>query len=186
MFEVEKKYELTQEQFADLLTALHAHVEYACTDEREIEDCFIDINPSLYGGWDFLRLRRKGKYYFSTLKQWELVEGKKTRRETEQEIPENEFLQSHPNARVVMQKTRISFRGSHQGHPLVLDLDTLTLSSGKRYFVEAEIVVENPHAIALAEQQIDKWFIEFLGISDQMQAPTMLDIALQESTNTPN
>lgn len=167
-FEVERKYALAKNELARVKNRL-AELGFVFVGTRDQQDHFIPGTRK----HELLRVRREGSQHFAlTFKERIVINGEKTRRESEPEIhPIAAHLIVEAASRELrsplptLYKRRRDYKRSWGGFVahVVLDyvpeLDPLFSS----YFMEVEIIVEDAGEVARAKQLVKKIAEKVLG-----------------------
>jgi adenylate cyclase class IV len=187
MYEIELKVELTEDEKMRLPTDIQA-LGFKFVETTPQDDYYVEAKLSQYaaqgGKYDLKRYRHEADTYIYTEKVWELIAGKATRRETEQEVSQTDFdaaVAAFPNAARVT-KQRDWYTGEHMGRTISFTLDTtkFTHSPAMRYFVEAEIAVEEADDTAAARGVVVDFLKTVLHRSEIVESPGMFTMVYEQ------
>lgn len=179
MYEVEIKIELSESQ-KDTLVSTFKDRGYASKGNTPQNDYYIEAKPSPYGGLDLKRYRNEVGTFIYTEKVWELIDGKKFRKETEHTVSKEEFEKAvidFPNA-VKIIKNRAWFDGGRMS--LTIDSVKFDHSPSIRYFIEAEIGVTDKAELTKAKDEIKFFLQDILNTTALVEAPGMFTMAFEK------
>lgn len=150
---------------------------FAASRSEAVRDCFLSINPSPHGGWDFVRLRDvDGRAFYRTEKLWICDKGgRRVRQEIERSLTAPYFKRlTKKKMGVEIQKDRTNLRGRIGGRKITLSIDAVAVNGKIYHFIEGEAItdVESSHAI---REEIKAWLHDTLEINTTREAPGMLD-----------
>jgi len=182
MYEVELKVELTDIERQKLLT-LFKGAGFQSKGVTPQHDLYIEAKESPYGGFDLKRYRNEDGNYIYTEKVWEMIEGEPTRKEIEHAVSKEAFdaaSAQFPDV-LVIQKDREWFSGSYEGEEISITIDAVQFnhSAHMRYFIEAEIGIEDKHAVVKTKNLIKAFLKSILGKSEIIEAPGMFTMAFK-------
>jgi predicted adenylyl cyclase CyaB len=183
MYEVEFKVELNLAEKNKLIEQLKiSGFEFKGLTPQN--DYYIKASKSEYGGYDLLRYRNEADKYIYTEKIWEIIDDQKARKENEHEVTKTEFdsaVQQFPMAIKVI-KDREWFVGEYNGKNISVTIDSVKFdhSPEMRYFVEAEIDVENSNEVAATKVLIQDFLKFILHKSELIDSPGMFMMAFEK------
>jgi adenylate cyclase class IV len=183
MYEVETKVELTLSEKQKLLEVFRAQ-NFAFRGMTPQNDFYIETKESPHGGFDLKRYRHEGDEYIYTEKVWELIEGRPFRKEDQHEVSKEQFesaVAEFPHA-LAIKKDRESFDGLYQETPISLTIDSVKFdhSPKTRYFLEAEILVEDKNAVVATKELIAEFLREILDKSEIVESPGMFTMGFKK------
>lgn len=183
MYEVEFKVELSREEKDKLITSFKER-GFSPKGVTPQNDFYIEAKESPYGGFDLKRYRNEGGKFIYTEKTWEILEGQPIRKEDEHEVSKEEFeskVAQFPNA-IAIKKDRAWFDGSYQGVKISITIDTVKFNHSleERYFIEAEIVVEDKHEVIKTKVFIQEFLKEILEKDEIIESPGMFSMAFKK------
>ena len=184
MYEVEYKVELSHEEKDKLINTLvtRGFLPQGATPQH---DFYIAAQESPFGGYDLKRYRREGDVYFYTEKTWENIGETLARNEIERTVSSEEFenaVASHPQS-ITIVKNREWFAGEYNGRALHATIDTVKFnhSAGDRYFVEAEIVIENKADVLETKHFVQVFLHDVLQTEElPIESPGMFSMAYKK------
>jgi adenylate cyclase class IV len=183
MYEVELKVELTNEEREKLINSFKER-NFSFKGVTPQNDFYIEAKESQYGGYDFKRYRNENGKFIYTEKIWETTDGQNARKETENEVSKQEFesiLLQFPNA-LKIKKDREWFGGVYQEAAISITIDSVKFdhSPGIRYFIEAEIGVEDKKDVIKTKDLIREFLKDILTVSEIKEAPGMFSLAFKK------
>ncbi len=183
MYEVELKVELTLKEKEDLIAEFNAK-NFLFKGVTPQNDYYIEAVNSPFGGYDLKRYRNEAGKYIYTEKIWEKVDGQPARRENEHEVSKDKFestIAQFPNAIKII-KDREWFKGDYQGKDISITIDTVKFdhSAGTRYFIEAELDVENKEDVPGAKVVVKEFLKNVLHKPDVIDSPGMFMMAFEK------
>lgn len=184
VYEVEMKVEITEPESRQFLNQCKDK-GFQFKKSTKQHDVYIEAKPSPYGGNDLKRYRNENGTYIYTEKIWEKAEdGTLARLENEHEVTEQECVDEiakYPEA-VVISKERAWFTGSYNGEQISLTIDSVKFdhSPRMRYFVEAEIDVDDVNTVAGTKERIIDFLKVILGRSEIIESPGMFSMAFKK------
>lgn len=182
MYEVELKVELTEAERLQLLELFKERgFGFKCVTPQN--DFYIEAKESQYRGFDLKRYRDENGKFIYTEKIWEMVGGEPIRKENEREVSKEEFdsaVAKFPNA-LIIKKDREWFYGLYEGREISITIDTVKFnhSPNVRYFIEAEITVEDKNEVMTTKELINKFLKSILGKSEIVESPGMFAMAFK-------
>jgi|GEM_PF-2043155 len=186
IYEVEVKIELTKDEKEKLLDVFKEKgFKFKKTTSQK--DFYLEANKSQYydqcGGYNIRRYRDEGGELIYTGKIWEMVEGHLTRLEDEYNVTKEKFddeIKKFPNAAKI-EKNRDWFDGEYEGKNISITIDTVKFSHSPdtRYFIEAEIRVEDKNKTKETKDFLISFMEELLGRDEIVEAPTMSTMILE-------
>lgn len=183
MYEIETKVELTLEEKQKLI-ATFTREHFTSRGITPQHDVYIEAKESPHGGFDLKRYRHEGDEYLYTEKVWELIENRPFRKEDQHEVSKEKFasaIAEFPHA-LTIKKDREWFDGSYQGVPISLTIDSVKFdhSPGLRYFLEAEILVEDKSQVVATKELIAEFLRKILGKSEIVESPGMFTMGFKK------
>lgn len=183
MYEVEYKVEITKEE-KEGLDALFRKDGFVVYDAVTQNDYYIDVQESQFGGYDPKRYRDEGKNIFYTEKVWEEKNGIKARSEVEKEVSRGQFLEEiakYPDALKII-KERQSYIGKYQNTKISVSIDSVKFdhSPSMRYFIEAEVLVENQEEIVIYKNLVVEFLKTTLNRNEIKEASGMFSMAFNK------
>ncbi len=183
MYEVESKVEITDKEKENLIT-LFKEKNFPFKGTTPQNDFYTEARESPHGSYDVKRYREEGDKFIYTEKIWEVVDNNPVRKETEHEVSKNEFasaIAQFPNA-VKIKKQRDWFAANYQNTDISLTIDTVKFdhSPNTRYFIEAEIDVQDKKDVKKFKDIIIQFLKELLNKSEIIEAPGMFTMAFKK------
>lgn len=183
MYEVELKVEITATERTGLLTRLGDR-GFLSDGVSSQEDYYIQVEKSEHGGNNIKRYRHEDDKYIYTEKMWEMVGDTLARHEDEHEVSKEEFeskLTEFSGATKIV-KRREWFGGKDSLGDISIVIDTVKFdhSLADRYFVEAEIIVENKEKVKETKERIKNFLKDILDTNDIILAPGMCAMACEK------
>ncbi len=180
MYEVELKVELTSQERSALLERFSER-GFESKGVTPQNDFYIEAVPSQYKGYDLKRYRHEADKYIYTEKTWEVVEGRPIRKEEEYEVSKEHFeteIAKYPDA-IAIKKDRAWFAGSYEDRDISITIDTVKFdhSPNTRYFIEAEIGVEDKEKVIETQDLIREFLEDALQKEEIVEAPGMFVMA---------
>lgn len=184
MYEVEFKVEITEaesKQFPNQCKEKGFQFKKSTAQH----DIYTEARPSPYGGNDLKRFRKEGNEYIYTEKIWEkALDGTMARQEREHHVTEQDFINVLNTCKdaVTISKERAWFSGSYNGEAISLTIDSVKFahSPRMRYFIEAEIDVEDVNKVAETKARIINFLKELLGRAEIIESPGMFSMAFKK------
>ena len=184
MYEVEIKVELSGKERIDLIERFKTR-GFLAKGITPQNDFYIEAKPSPYGRFDLKRYRQEGGRYIYTEKIWEMAGDTPARRENEYEVT-REFMEAEiakfPDA-VKIKKDREWFAGNFEGTDLSITIDSVKFdhSPSMRYFIEAEIDVQDKNLVKETKKKIADFLAELLGKKGPIpESPGMFTMAMDK------
>ena len=183
MYEVEFKVELKSEEKKLLIENLIAEgFEFKRLTPQN--DYYVKANKSEHGGYDLVRYRHEADKYIYTEKIWEVIDGQKARKENEHEVAKKHFdsaILQHLDAIKVI-KDREWYTGKYDNKEISVTIDSVKFdhSPKMRFFVEAEIDVENSNEVAATKVLIQEFLKFILRKSELIDSPGMFMMAFEK------
>lgn len=182
MYEVELKVELTAKE-KDALVISFKERKFVSKGITPQHDLYVEAVESPYGGFNIKRYRNETDTYIYTQKTWELIENQPIRREEERAVSQKDFesaLVQFPNA-IAIKKDREWFAASYKGREISVTIDTVKFnhSPNTRYFIEAEIGVEDKNEVLKTKAFIEEFLKEILGKNEIIDSPGMFTMAFK-------
>jgi adenylate cyclase class IV len=183
MYEVELKVEITAKERESLIS-LFKKSNFPFKGVTPQNDFYIEAKESPHGGYDLKRYREEGTRFIYTEKIWEMVGGQAARKENEFDVTKDEFESEtarFPDA-VKIKKQREWFGGAYQDMAISVTIDSVKFdhSPNMRYFIEAEIDVEDKNDVASTKDIIREFLKEFLRKPEIIEAPGMFAMAFKK------
>jgi adenylate cyclase class IV len=184
MYEVEFKVEITEAESKQFPNQCKEH-GFSFKKSTAQHDVYIEVTPSPHGGNDVKRYRNEEGTHIYTEKIWEKAQdGTLVRREDEHEVTQEEFereITKYPDA-VHIKKERAWFKGEHGGEMISLTVDSVKFdhSPRMRYFVEAEIGVDDVEKVSETKAKIMGFLKSLLGREEMIESPGMLTMAFKK------
>lgn len=179
--------ELTKEEKENLFSLFKEKgFEFRKTTPQK--DFYVEAKMSPHRGeggvHDLKRYRQEGDTFLYTEKIWEMVDGHLARQEEEYEVSKEMFeqeLKKFPNA-VKVEKTRDWFWGESEGEKISITIDSVKFnhSRDKRYFIEAEIDVEDKNKTKEIKELINRFLKEILGKNEIIESPGMFTMTVKK------
>lgn len=187
VYEVETKVELTQEEKDKIIDSFKERgFEFRKTTPQR--DFYIEAERSPYyeqgGNYNLKRYRDEGGVCIYTAKTWEMADGHLARQEEEYEVTQdtfNEEVAKFPDA-IKIEKNRDWFWGEFRGEKISITIDTVKFdhSPNTRYFMEAEIGVDDKAKTKETKDVINDFLQDILGKDDVIEAPGMFKMAFEK------
>jgi adenylate cyclase class IV len=184
MYEVEIKVEISNDEKEALLVQLK-NKKFVAKDVTLQKDFYIEAKKSEQGGYDLKRCRQQGSEFIYTEKVWEMHGTVPARKEMERILSEAEFkdiVSKYPRA-IQINKEREWFAGNYKGKEISFTVDTVKFdhSSKIRYFVEAEIPVEERERVAETKAFLEQFLKEILPRTKEIvESPGMFSMAFNK------
>ena len=183
MYEVEIKVELTQSERSDLVESFKEK-GFLFEGVTTQYDYYVEAVESQYGGFDLKRYRDEDGKYIYTEKITELIQGEPTRKENEHEVSKEEFeskIKAFPDA-LKIKKDREWFSAMYKGVEISTIIDSVKFdhSPSMRYFIEAEIGVEDKNDVPKNKELIREFLKEILGKPHITEAWGMFSMAFKK------
>lgn len=184
MYEVETKIELNKAEKDALIESLIAWT-FSFVKDTDQNDYYVEAKESVYknkgGKYDLKRYRKENDTYIYTEKTWEEVGDGVARKEIEKSVDEQEFnkkVSEFPNA-IKISKTREWYIGEYEGEKISVTIDSVKFdhSDGERYFVEAEIGVEDISKVKETEEKLQSFLVSILKKDKLVVSPGMFSMA---------
>lgn len=187
MYEVELKVELTKDEKKSLVKTFEERgFEFRKTTPQK--DYYIEAKKSPYyeqgGSYDLKRYRDEDNKLIYTAKTWEMVNGNLARQEEEFEVSRDKFdeeIQKYQEA-IKIEKVRDWYLGEYRGEKISLTVDTVDFdhSPETRYFMEAEIDVDDKNKTKSTKDLINDFLKDILGKDEVIEAPGMFKMAFEK------
>ena len=186
MYEVEMKIELSEEEKV-LLEKTFIEKGFELIKTTPQKDCYVEAERSPFydegASYDVKRYRNENGLYIYTEKIWEKINDDVARKQEEYEVTKEKFeeaTRSCPTT-VSIKKIRDWYSGAHEGYDISLTIDTVDFdhSSDTRYFVEAEISVEDKGNVQPTKEIIESFFKSVLEKDEIIQSPSMFTMAFE-------
>ncbi|MCE9517385.1 CYTH domain-containing protein [Candidatus Nomurabacteria bacterium] len=184
MYEVEFKVELTEGEREALLIALKAH-NFPFVKVTPQNDYYIQADKSPFAdGYDLKRYRDEGEKYIYTEKIWEMIDGLAVRKEIEHAVSKEEFttaIAKAPQATKI-KKDRHWFAGQSNSTKISITVDSVKFdhSPTMRYFIEAEVDIEDKAQVKATHAMIKEFLKELLDKPEVIEAPGMFTMAFEK------
>lgn len=183
MYEVELKVELTSDKKNSLLEVFKER-GFSSKGVTPQHDVYIEARESEFGGFDVKRYRNEQDSFIYTEKVWQLIEGNRARKEIEHEVSREEFdaaIAQYPSA-IVIKKNREWFVGRYEEREISITIDTVKFdhSPADRYFIEAEIVIDDEAEFAQTKNLIKNFLSQILEQSEIVESPGMFTMAFKK------
>lgn len=184
MYEVEIKIEISDKEKEKLLASLKSR-GFVSDGVTPQSDVYIEAKESQYGGYDLRRYRHEGSDYIYTEKVWQKISDSCARKETERPVTAEEYLAEtakYPDA-ISIHKNREWFSGEYEGRAISFTIDTVKFdhSLSERYFVEAEIGIEDKNKVAETKAFLGVFLKDILGKpSGIKESPGMFTMAFKK------
>lgn len=183
MYEVETKIELTIEEKQQLLWDFKGRgfLSEGITPQN---DFYVEAKKSPHGGYDLKRYREESGKFIYTEKIWEIVDGQPVRRENEHGVSEKEFrstIAQFPDALKII-KDREWYACKFRNVDISVTIDSIKFDHSKsmRYFIEAEIDVQDKKDVTKAKNLIKDFLKDILKRSEIVEAPGMFTMAFEK------
>jgi hypothetical protein len=154
-------------------------------NQENINDCFLMIDKSPHGGWDFVRLRNiDDKIFFRTEKKWLIYkDGARIRVENEKEITPLVYKKlCRTNLGIKIEKIRTNFFGKIDGRKITISIDELVINSRHYVFIECEAITGMAESQKVREG-LKLWLKTKLKLNVSKEAPSMLDFIYSINKN---
>jgi adenylate cyclase class IV len=193
-FEVERKYQLSREEFDGMPARLRA-LGFSKSSDATILDTFV---PAEVDG-DMIRVRDETSNGATstviTLKEWVDVDGRRERKERESDpidsISREAFLalgRRLANADLMsFSKERATFRGYRDKFRVTVALDQVSgLGRYSGTYLEVELIVDRQEGVAEARSFVEKFAVEVIGAEREFAISymEMLKRSRQEQKNS--
>ncbi|MEN9605058.1 MAG: hypothetical protein RJB39_743 [Candidatus Parcubacteria bacterium] len=184
MYEVECKVEITEAESKQFPNQCKEH-NFQFKGSTAQHDVYIEATQSPHGGNDLKRYRNEDGRYVYTEKIWEKAQdGTLARRENEHEVTVEEFereINKYPDA-VTIKKERAWFKGNYNDEAISLTIDSVKFnhSPRMRYFVEAEIGVDDVEQVAETKGRIVGFLKVLLARTEIKESPGMFTMAFKQ------
>ncbi len=182
MYEVEIKVELTNSERLDVIESFKTKgfIFKGITPQN---DYYIEAEESPHGGFNLKRYRKENEKFIYTEKIWEVLDETLCRKEDERVVSKEEFdskIIEFPDALKII-KDREWFAGSYQGEEISITIDTVKFdhSDDVRYFIEAEIGVEDKENVIKTKELIENFLKEILNKDSIVESPGMFSMAFK-------
>ncbi|MBP9711431.1 MAG: CYTH domain-containing protein [Candidatus Pacebacteria bacterium] len=183
MYEVEYKVEITKEERAKLVQTL-TRDGFISRDTVHQDNYYTEATKLAEGGYNIKRYRDEGKNILYTEKETEIVDGNKITKETEREVTRAEFMKVIESGPIILKlsKDRQSWAGKYQNTTMHVDMDNVKFdhSENIRYFVEAEILVENKEEIPITKGLIIAFLKIIIEREELVEALGMFNMAFNK------
>ena len=168
LFEVEIKVPLKKKEGKRKVESRLWQLGFVFVEEITQYDYFL---PGTVKG-ELLRIREEGRSFFQTHKERLHVDGTKVKRESEPEVHPisahlilmgaRKTLKDHPPT---MFKRRREYKGFWKGHRVTIEIDHTPVLADmfSAYWMEVEIMVDNPLKVAQAKRLVREIAAEVLG-----------------------
>jgi hypothetical protein len=174
--ETEVKVEL-KETDVPLLEERLQELGFVAQEKTEIlKDIFVSRVASLYGGWDFERLRSiDDEQFVVTKKAWTPdKDGNRIRLEDEHDIAAEDFHALEASGKTVIRKERQNYHGNIDGRATTVSLDRLQIAQQLYLFLEVEMLT-NVEESAMMRAYIHQWINDTLFGKEMKEAPTIME-----------
>lgn len=180
--EVEVKFQVMSAEYIHLLVKIR-QLRFRQAPDEYLTDYYLDFARSAVAGYDFTRLRwPEDGAILLTHKKWvKDDDGNPVRIEDESTIEKADaqrLLKKNPRVRK-LEKKRLTFHGTIPPHVATIVLDQLSLRYDNYCFIECEVLTTLEKAENIRQQLFD-WVIINLPIAARQEAPSMLEIILQD------
>lgn len=185
-YEVEIKVEISELEVQHLLLLFpqRGFIDRGVTPQK---DYYVTASETPHeGAYDIERYRHEAGKFFYTKKVWEVEDNVPVRIEDEKEISEVEFeaeVAKFPDCLKIL-KDRHWYEAVFEGLDISLTIDEVQFdhSAEPRYFMEAEIVVQDRSLVSLTKEYLCRFVAELLYIepSKVVEAPGMFAMAYKK------
>ena len=186
-YEVEVKVELTKEERENLFSLFKEKgFEFRKTTPQK--DFYIEVKESPFRGqggkYDYKRYREEGDTFLYTEKMWEKNGDHLVRQEKEHEVSKENFFRELKKFSGVtkLEKSRDWFGGEYAGKAVNITIDSVKFphSRKERYFIEAEILVENKNEVKETREFLISFLKEILEKDEIIESPGMLTMTVKK------